>query len=436
MSFFVGKRVVAVRCMSDEEMAEQEWEGCRPTPTVLEFEDGSFIFAAADSTHSAPGVLAGELSTGDSIVLRAKRGKPLTMAAAPVAAACPDPVDSGSPASSTSNPALADATAATVSDQPWRRTGGLTRTAEDAGAVGHKSVVVESLGSFGTPAPEPESEAAAAADAALQALGASDSTLEAASEPEESIAEEETGGGLAGLLSSLHGFLKSDPEATLSNKHFHEVDLDEWNAALAADGKPELQVAKETAVPDDVATMTASTAPTPAAAARATVATDLAPADAEAARPSERSVYVADVGSDTEPELTPEQQDAESQLLVLEQLHADGLLSDSVYEGQRQKLEGLLAGEHNPTVGGGLSSENSSNAGVWPRAQAEPDGESASGQTVQTESEAARQARQAALTQSPAAIAGMAGVAPPLDSSSPPPPPPPPTDSDTESESD
>ena len=427
----MGKRVVAVRCMSDAEIADQEWDGCRPTPTVLEFEDGSFIFAAADSAHSAPGVLAGELSTGDSIVLRAKRGKPLTMAAA----AADDPADLGAAGSTSPHPALAGdvASAATASDQPWRRAGGLTHmAAEDVGALGFGSVVAESPASFDAPAPEPTSatEAAteAAAEAALQALGSSESTLEAGPEPEVNIDEHEPKGGLAGLLSSLHGFLQSDPEATLSNKHFHEVDLDEWNAALVADGKPELQVAKTTSVLDDVTPVSASTAAAPTAAVPATTADD--PADAAPGRREQRPVYAVDVGSDTEPELTPEQKEAESQLSMLEQLHADGLLSASVYEGQREKLEGLLAGEPLPTAVDGQSSRSNSHDGdFWPQAPGELGSRWVPGQPVQAEVEDARQKRQAALRQSPAA-AGLADSPPP-----PPPPPPPPSDSDSESES-
>jgi hypothetical protein len=441
MSFFVGKRVVAVRCMSDEEMADQEWDGCRPTPTVLEFEDGSFVFAASDSSHTSPGVLAGELSTGDSIVLRAKRGKPLTMAAAAAAAAAtpsaalpaalPAPAPAAAIATAAPTPA---ATTAAPSDQPWRRPGGLTRTAADSPELGLGEA--KSGGSSGPTAPE----AAAAASAALQAL----MRAEPEPEPEPEVSEQE-GGGLAGLLSSLHGFLKADPEGTLGNKHFHEVDLDAWNAAVAADSASSPGSTTDDDDDDGGEGMPApapvsSGAPLPesdfvdqelSVAADAGVAAVAAAAAAAAA--ARRSVYSVDVGPDTEPELTPAQKDAESQLSVLETLHADGLLSDSVYEGQREKLEAQLelaadAASEEPVGQAASGSEKNDRGDFWARVEAEHDSSETAGANqeaaAEAEVEAAREGRRTNLLHSSAAAAVAGAESPP----------PPPLESESESE--
>ena len=143
MSHFVGKRVVAVRGMTEDEIAEQPeaWASVKPPPTVLEFDDGSTVFAASDTASSSPAVLMGELPSGDTVILRPKRGKAASRPAAQPSAAPPAavPAEEG------------------WQQQPWRRQGGLTQLGEAA---------------TGAPAGSPGSQWAAhdAGDAALQAL--------------------------------------------------------------------------------------------------------------------------------------------------------------------------------------------------------------------------------------------------------------------------
>ena len=422
--------------MSDAELEDQEWADCRPTPTVLEFEDGSFVFAAADASSSAPGVLAGELSTGDSIILRTKRGKPLTLASLGMAATAPQALAPVAAAVSAAAPSAAAPAAAApavaapaASEQPWRLPGGLTHTSGQA-----------------EPATLPAAAAAKPADAALQA--AADAALQAmrAPEPEPEMEmpadddadDEEHGGGLAGLVSSLHGFLNADPEATLATIG-QPVDLDAWNAAIAADGasasidgddgdaESEAEEEEEESQSDTEPPPAAPEEPEPAAAA---------------AEPAAARRFVVDVGA-TEPELTAAQMEVESQLSVLETLHTDGLLSDSVYESQRDKLEAQLLAdvvEDNSstnsndgvfevlavdTAGGAAAAAGGLFAArdLWAQPVAVAGRQpsrtpTAGGGEARGAADAARESRQAALTEAESAAAPESPPPPPLESES------------------
>ena len=77
MSFLVGRTVVSVRPMNAEEISDQPggWSELGPAPTVLVFDDGSLVWATNDVSGAHPGVLFGELPSGDTVIVRAKRSK-------------------------------------------------------------------------------------------------------------------------------------------------------------------------------------------------------------------------------------------------------------------------------------------------------------------------------------------------------------------------
>ena len=66
----VGSVIAKVRAMTDEELAVEGWEMNRHgRPTVLEFGDGSKIYASQDPEGNGPGALFGVTSEVQNIYI-------------------------------------------------------------------------------------------------------------------------------------------------------------------------------------------------------------------------------------------------------------------------------------------------------------------------------------------------------------------------------
>jgi len=68
MAQIVGQKIVAVRAMTDAELAENYWHGERGT--AIELENGTVLFPSRDDEGNGPGRLFGKLPTGEGIYVR------------------------------------------------------------------------------------------------------------------------------------------------------------------------------------------------------------------------------------------------------------------------------------------------------------------------------------------------------------------------------
>lgn len=64
----IGKTVVSVSHMNEYEMEREGWDHYSPT-TVIEFDDGTKIFASSDEEGNGPGCMFGYTPGGDSIYI-------------------------------------------------------------------------------------------------------------------------------------------------------------------------------------------------------------------------------------------------------------------------------------------------------------------------------------------------------------------------------
>jgi len=53
----VGKNIVAVRKLTQEELERESWEGYEDEVTALVLNDGSLVFASSDGEGNNPGLL-------------------------------------------------------------------------------------------------------------------------------------------------------------------------------------------------------------------------------------------------------------------------------------------------------------------------------------------------------------------------------------------
>lgn len=61
MKELIGKTIVAVRPMSDEELEGEMWDRSAKTPIVLVLSDGTLLYASRDGEGNGPGMLFGRL---------------------------------------------------------------------------------------------------------------------------------------------------------------------------------------------------------------------------------------------------------------------------------------------------------------------------------------------------------------------------------------
>ena len=61
----VGKKIVEIRPMTDEETEAEGWETYADTATVIILNNGTLIFASMDTEGNAPGVIFGVTKNGD-----------------------------------------------------------------------------------------------------------------------------------------------------------------------------------------------------------------------------------------------------------------------------------------------------------------------------------------------------------------------------------
>lgn len=65
-SEFVGKTVKAVRTMTARELQAEGWDGGNK-PRVIEFTDGSTVYASCDPEGNGPGCLYGKMADGETV---------------------------------------------------------------------------------------------------------------------------------------------------------------------------------------------------------------------------------------------------------------------------------------------------------------------------------------------------------------------------------
>jgi hypothetical protein len=63
----VGKRVTAIRLLTDKELEAEGWEEGSPV-TAIEFDDGSLVYASMDEEGNGPGELFG-VYKGKTIII-------------------------------------------------------------------------------------------------------------------------------------------------------------------------------------------------------------------------------------------------------------------------------------------------------------------------------------------------------------------------------
>jgi len=68
---WIGKTIKAIRPMSEAEIEAEGWAGLTRgyAPTVIEFLDGSKLYASQDEVGNGPGALFGVESTGENVYL-------------------------------------------------------------------------------------------------------------------------------------------------------------------------------------------------------------------------------------------------------------------------------------------------------------------------------------------------------------------------------
>lgn len=68
---WIGKTIKSIRPMSEAEIEAEGWGGLTRgyAPVVIEFTDGSIIYASQDEEGNGPGALFGVESTGENIYL-------------------------------------------------------------------------------------------------------------------------------------------------------------------------------------------------------------------------------------------------------------------------------------------------------------------------------------------------------------------------------
>lgn len=61
--------LVDIRPMTDEEMAQEGWSRLDKPPAVLEFADGTIVFASQDTEGNGPGILSGQAQDGTEFAI-------------------------------------------------------------------------------------------------------------------------------------------------------------------------------------------------------------------------------------------------------------------------------------------------------------------------------------------------------------------------------
>ncbi len=65
MTDIIGKRIVDVRPMTDQELADEYWEGFEHLePPVVVLDDGTILYPSRDAEGNGPGSLFGKESDG------------------------------------------------------------------------------------------------------------------------------------------------------------------------------------------------------------------------------------------------------------------------------------------------------------------------------------------------------------------------------------
>lgn len=65
MSGLEGKKIKSVRPMTAKEFKREGWERTFQSATVIEFDDGTLLYPAADDEGNGPGALFGVTKKGD-----------------------------------------------------------------------------------------------------------------------------------------------------------------------------------------------------------------------------------------------------------------------------------------------------------------------------------------------------------------------------------
>lgn len=63
----VGRKIVGIRPMNDEEAEYYGWDGY--TPTVVELDDGAILFASRDEEGNGGGALFGHAADGEDFII-------------------------------------------------------------------------------------------------------------------------------------------------------------------------------------------------------------------------------------------------------------------------------------------------------------------------------------------------------------------------------
>lgn len=65
----IGKKLVAIRPMTQAEKDDEGWESGGEETAVLEFEDGTVLFASRDYEGNGPGAIFGKNAKGEGFTL-------------------------------------------------------------------------------------------------------------------------------------------------------------------------------------------------------------------------------------------------------------------------------------------------------------------------------------------------------------------------------
>lgn len=65
----IGKKLVAIRPMTPIEKADEGWDFGGEETAVLEFEDGTVLFASRDYEGNGPGAIFGKNAKGEGFTL-------------------------------------------------------------------------------------------------------------------------------------------------------------------------------------------------------------------------------------------------------------------------------------------------------------------------------------------------------------------------------